>query len=199
MSALTSVIGDGSISGSPALPNRAVSVLHGTGDSGGTFTETRYPGTLTNDSSVGTTAWSNPGNAGADDGSSATCLALVDSQYLQGTNFGFSIPGGATINGIELELERRSQSSLLTVADMSIVLRKSDGTYAAENKATPGNWPTTFAIASYGSSSDLWGETWTASDINDIDFGAAVQHQQTQEAGGGGLIDFMRVSVTYTI
>ena len=62
------------------------------------------------DATVGTQAWTNPGNAAVFGGSSATIStnASVTSHYLKCTNFGFSglIPAGSTIDGIELIVGR---------------------------------------------------------------------------------------------
>jgi len=51
------------------------------------------------------------------------------------------------------------------------VIVKSNGTLGTTDKATNTLISTTESYISYGSSSDLWGETWTPTDINDIDFG----------------------------
>lgn len=67
-------------------------------------------GTGADDASVGTITWSNPGNITASDNTYATnltgCITSV-SHYLKATNFGFSVPAGATITGITVEIERK--------------------------------------------------------------------------------------------
>lgn len=102
-------------------------------------------GVGTNDSAVGSVAWSNPSNITADDGS-----------FAESANGAFD--GGADIQ------------------DYVISLILADGTISSTNKSTGAYWPTgSFAYSTYGSSSDLWGETWTAEDINDANFGVVVQ------------------------
>jgi hypothetical protein len=60
-----------------------------------------YPSTIISDGSVGTIAWTNPGNAGADDSVYAEATAwsesTVHSHYLKCTNFGFNIPSLADV------------------------------------------------------------------------------------------------------
>jgi hypothetical protein len=63
-----------------------------------------------------------------------------------------------------------------TVVDNAIKIVKSDGSIGSTNKAdTETRWgigvDTTIY---YGDSTDLWGETWSASDINDSDFGVVI-------------------------
>ena len=61
-----------------------------------------------------------------------------------------------------------------TATDYQIKIVKS-GTIGTTNKAdTVTTWPSTLTYVSYGSSADLWGETWTSSDINNSNFGIAV-------------------------
>jgi hypothetical protein len=100
------------------------------------------PGTMADDATYGTIAWSNPNNAMAADGLFATAL-------IQNTIIDY----GALYNFVRIV--------------------KSDGTYGSQNKTTFASFPSpTATYDSYGSSGDLWGETWTPADINDTDFGA---------------------------
>lgn len=70
---------------------------------------TDSPGTIVSDSNVSTAAWTNPGNTAASDNGYTAGFSLgsnIATQYLKATNFGFSIPDGATIDGIEAKVER---------------------------------------------------------------------------------------------
>ena len=67
------------------------------------------PGTMADDSTIGTITWSNPDNAKASDDSRSIAnhvSAASTSHYLKATNFGFSIPAGSTIDGIVVRVER---------------------------------------------------------------------------------------------
>lgn len=60
------------------------------------------------------------------------------------------------------------------VVDNIVSIVKSDGSIGTTNKATITPWTTTDVIATYGGINDLWGETWTASAINNANFGAVL-------------------------
>jgi hypothetical protein len=68
------------------------------------------------------------------------------------------------------------------------------GTIGSTDKASGSAWPGSDAYETYGSSSDLWGETWTDSDINDSGFGMAIAASGTCEAR----IDHIEITVHYT-
>jgi hypothetical protein len=150
---------------------------------------------MADDATVGTKTWTNPNNAKINDGvRTSVSLGAVGatSDYLKATNFGFSIPDGATIDGILVEIEDRTTSAGL---ENEIKIVKADGSIGAINKSTGVLLPTgTEAYVSYGSSSDLWGETWTPADINDADFGAVFSF-----IGIGTIyVDHIRITVYYT-
>lgn len=160
------------------------------------------PGTGANDASVGTVAWTNPGNILASDNSNATASANtgVTTNYLKATNFGFSIPTGATIDGIVVEFERKSNNTG-TGRDGEVKLVKG-GTIGGDNKATATNWAfITDRYDSYGANNDLWGLTWTADDINSSGFGAVLAASPLNGAQGLAAsltVDHIRITVYYT-
>jgi hypothetical protein len=155
------------------------------------------PGTIVNDSSVGTQAWSNPSNAGASDNSYATSSIHWDffpsTNYLKATNFGFSIPLSSTINGILVEVEKKTNTD---AEDVEVKIIKG-GNIGSTDKSISGDWPQTESYVSYGSSSDLWGETWDASDINDSTFGFVISAGNSANTADVN-IDHIRITVYYT-
>lgn len=60
------------------------------------------------------------------------------------------------------------------VVDDEIKIVKSDGSIGTTNKSAGASWPTSDAYSTYGGPSDLWGETWTAEDINNANFGCVL-------------------------
>jgi prepilin-type N-terminal cleavage/methylation domain-containing protein len=77
--------------------------------------------------------------------------------------------------------------------DINII--KADGSIGTTNKASFTNWRTTPepdymgddwatvanpGYTTYGGEGDLWGENWTAADINDVDFGVAIRLKKVQ-------------------
>jgi hypothetical protein len=159
------------------------------------------PGTGANDTGYGTIAWVNPGNVVSSNDARATAAmssVLTPTNYLKATNFGFTIPSGATINGIIVEIEK-SATAANRIVDDRVRIVKADGTVGTTDKASATNWTGTDTYATYGSSSDLWGESWTDADINDADFGAVIAARWV--SGGAtetGRVDHVRITVHYT-
>ncbi|MFA5932253.1 MAG: dockerin type I domain-containing protein [Candidatus Paceibacterota bacterium] len=155
----------------------------------------------TDDSSVGTISWSNPGNIISSNNSNATA-SLNDNQishYLKATNFGFAIPSGATINGITVEVEKKSASAS-RIKDYRVRIIKG-GTISVTDKSNANWWGTSDAYTTYGSISDLWGETWTPSDINNTNFGLALSAYKNTTQGNAitASVDHIRITINYTI
>lgn len=156
------------------------------------------PGTAADDATVGTLAWSNPDNIKVSDNvyaSASTSTVPFTTHYLKATNFGFSIPAGATINGILVEIERKMSGPSVSVIDSEIKIVKSDGSIGSTNKSTGATWQTVESYSSFGGSSDLWGETWTSSDINSSNFGAVLSATVNLRTAN---VDHIRITITYT-
>lgn len=105
------------------------------------------PGTTTDDSSIGTFAWANPGNAQVSDNVYSVLTAIGATSFYAGPNGTGVVDGpvklvkGGTISGSDL-----SASTNLSTSDTYI---------------------------SYGGPNSLWGLSWTPSEINNSNFGAA--------------------------
>ncbi len=148
------------------------------------------------------TTWSNPGRITADDASYATCALRGSgtSRYLEGTNYGFAIPAGATINGIQVSIMRMGNSVTGGgIQDSGLYLIRGGTPQTATNRADTTIWPTSMTAASYGGSSDLWGASWTAADINATNFGVALIARNTATFNRTASVDYMQITVTYTI
>lgn len=166
------------------------------------------PGTAADDSTVGSLTWVNPNNSKISDNIYSTVNSTggstITTHYLKTTNYGFSVPIGATINGITVLIERKGTTNGGAgnfVKDSAVRIVKSDGSIGTTNKAdTTTQWPLTDTNASYGNSSDLWGESWTPSDINNANFGvvlsAALTPPDTTQTAS---IDYMSITITYTL
>lgn len=159
-----------------------------------------YPGTCANDSSYSPSSnpWIGPGNATTDNGSITYNGLLSDSysDYLKSTNYGFSIPTGVTIDGIVVEFNRWSPTGY-QVYDNRIRIVKG-GVVGSTDKSGGALWSnmTDGSYFSYGGASDLWGESWSASDINSSDFGCVIS---TATRGfAAAYLDTSRITVYYT-
>lgn len=153
-----------------------------------------YTATGTNDSSVGSTAWTNPTYIDApSDYAFVSLTGYTTSQYLKGTNCGFTIPSGATIDGIVVKFRLACFSGS---ADISYVRINVGGTIVGNNLAS-GSVPGTFSDVTFGSSTELWGLTPTYSQINASNFGVNL----AVSAGASGATvycDYMQLTVYYT-
>ncbi|MDO8743221.1 MAG: hypothetical protein Q7J30_01510 [Candidatus Azambacteria bacterium] len=156
---------------------------------------TKSPGTMADDATKGTVAWTNPNNAKASDNAYATVtLNAQTSHYLKATNFGFSIPTGSIIDGIVVESEVRANVGTGQYGILDYIRIVKGGTIGSVNKTSE-----VYDYDSYestGSSVDQWGETWTAEDINGSGFGMAISN----DSGGSYVtyLDHIRITVYYS-
>ncbi len=158
-------------------------------------------GDCVEDASAGTAVWTSPGNAFSDNSTyAAVSVDGTSSRYIKCTNYGFSIPTGVTIAGIVVTLERRSDSTGNGGSSDAAVRIVKGGTIGATDKSTATTYTTSDVKEDHGSSSDLWGETLTASDVNASNFGAAIRVQKASAAGAAHNIsvDVVQITVHYT-
>jgi hypothetical protein len=159
------------------LPDEQLVVLSSPGTSQGADSQSaKTPGTMADDSTTGSIAWSNVNNAKTSDNTYATAEpgTTQATHYLKASKFAFALPEGATVVGIIASVERKVSTLAGGIIDYKVNIVKG-GTIKAENKAgAGGNWQLTDTIATYGAADDLWGETWTVADINEEGFGVAL-------------------------
>lgn len=152
--------------------------------------------TFADDATVGTISLANPTNAAGSDNSYVTWVLLLGQlgHYLKATAFGFAIPIDATIDGITVEVEK-STTVGTSITDQSVKLVKT-GVISGTEKASASQWGTSDAYATYGSSTDLWGLTWTPTDVNLSTFGVAIA--PTCGLAATAQVDHIRISIAYT-
>ena len=174
------------------------------GSSGGATSSEGWndPVSVVNDSSYGSWAWSSTSKATSSDDKKATVtLGPYDvSNYLKATDFNFSIPDGSTITGISVEVERSATSTfqIAQIADIRVRIVKT-GSIGSTNKAKAGTWGESDFYQSYGGEGDLWGESWTPSDINSSNTGMVIAVDNDTGTGGGiARVDHIRMTVYYT-
>jgi len=155
----------------------------------------KSPGTMASDPSVGTVNWNNPDEAKTSDNTYSSFRGLGESYYLKATNFGFAIPAGATIDGIEVHIERFATAAD-SVEDLLVKIVKADGNYGAENKALGGWWSIVESYFAYGGVADLWSEVWTPANINHVNFGVGLQASAANLIFGR--VDHIKIKVYYT-
>lgn len=136
-------------------------------------------------------------------GSAYASLSLfsASSKYIVASNFGFSIPSGATVSGILVEIMRceRSGSGVVT-KDEAVYLTNSSYEDLGNNKADTANnynTPGSSTYKQYGGQSDSWGYSFTPSIVNSSGFGVKIKaksHSLTSEPG----IIHVRMTVYYS-
>ena len=165
---------------------------------------TASPTTGVNDALSGTVAWEPTGNPltniYADDG----LFARVDltsnqvSNWGKAMGFGFAIPSGATIKGIQVL--RYGGVAVAT----SVRLVKA-GTIQTADAPTIGwqnpSWHDAYgnSLYTWGGATDLWNTTWSASDVNNAQFGCALQYTCPPSTSISPIIDWIQVAVWYTL
>lgn len=180
---------------------------------GGEETDTGFviAGAGANDSGIGTEAWAFEGNITADDapgsGSTAGCATVSDvsgpqSWYLVSSEHGFSIPAGATIQGIVARVDAFAFDAFPTNITHVYLVKGGTVQTGGDNKAGPTLLPDgTAANYDFGGSTDLWDNTWTADDVNADGFGVAISVLGVDGAAGEGTIarvDAMWVDIYYS-
>ena len=83
-------------------------------------------------------------------------------------NYGFSIPTGATIDGIEMNIVARADS---TTGSPKICVQLSwDGGSTWTSAKSTNNLTTSSEVYSLGGSADTWGRTWSDANFSDANF-----------------------------
>ena len=128
--------------------------------------------------------------------------------YLVCKNLDTNIPTGASIEGIQIYIDRYNSftgDGTVTINDDAIYLTKNGTDTVGNNKSTGATWASldTDTYDSYGGVSDLWGATWTASEINDDNFGVMISPNLAYDSGSGengsdAKIDHVYVEITFT-
>ena len=137
-----------------------------------------------------------------------TSLSPADeTNYLVCKNLDSNIPNDATIEGIRIYIDRYNSftgDGTVTIKDDAIYLTKNGTDTVGNNKSIGATWPSsdTDTYVSYGGVSDLWGTSWTASEINDDNFGVMIGPTiefdgTTGETGSSANIDHVYVEITY--
>jgi hypothetical protein len=158
-----------------------------------------FAGTGANYDDGDPTAWSGPTNIQGDTTSTAATSSPANNtntQVLRASNFGFSIPTGATITGVIVEWEKSCSGANSRIVD-NVVRLLVAGTEAGSDKAGVG-WTTTKAFASYGASNDLWGNSLTPTIVNASGFGASMKARRSSGAATTASVFRCRVTVHYT-
>lgn len=150
------------------------------------YTDWKYPGTGAS-VSPGSPAWSDPAHITEDATYAEASGTITSTEWLRGTNFGFTttdVPTGATIVGVEVRIRRYAQYEDRAYDD-SLRLLDADGAVTGDDKAdTVNSWPlaTGDTVKTYGASDDDWNAGLTDTDIRDTSFGVQLKATTTSES-----------------
>jgi hypothetical protein len=104
-------------------------------------------------------------NSGTGTGTSCTSTGKDRHRFF---NYGFAIPSGSSIAGIEVRLDARAESTS-GAPKICVQLSWDGGTTWTAAKAT-GTLGTSLGAFTLGSASDTWGRTWSAANFTDTSF-----------------------------
>jgi hypothetical protein len=151
--------------------------------------------------------WNNYNNIMAPDGQNAEvtlnyfpfCFQSMCyySRYLMAQNFGFTIPAGASVDGVVAEVICRS--ALGGINDTIVKLLSAN--QPAGNNNSPGNlpWTTLTTVITYGDTNNLWGLSLTPDSVNDSAFGIAIMVRNSSASPDTALVDNVRLTVYYSL
>lgn len=150
--------------------------------------------------------WINPTNAEVQDNIDATQTVSIpsvagDYDILKCTTYGFNIPNGSIIKGIEVQARAKKviTAGSPTIFFLLLELYKA-GTIGGSNLAANTAVTTSYVFYSFGGPTNLWGRTWTSDDINNSGFGNGITAGISGGIKGqsGTLnIDVVEMRVTY--
>ena len=133
--------------------------------------------------------WNNPTNAFASDDaySSEDTQGEMQDWY----NFNFSVPNGATIDGIQVNIEA---TTIINVGAGIAISWNGGIDYTSEKSSI---WSTPEENITFGGPSDLWGETWSSDDFKDSNFRIRLR-RSSQNPGIFLNLDYIEIKVYFT-
>lgn len=145
---------------------------------------------------------------GTDPDTGAPLGETYGTNYLNFTNFGFSVPGTATVIGVVVTVRRSATVNVSfpgtgDAVDENVLLIKA-GARSGSDYASPDLWPGSYADKVYGGPADMWGNTLTPANVNAATFGVSLRAYITNylantETKVDVSIDAVGITVYYTL
>ncbi|WPB80056.1 hypothetical protein KYC5002_13030 [Archangium violaceum] len=159
-------------------------------------TAAQFAGTVAN--VAGSVAWTRPELAGTLDGMAASAGPLLPgerTQRLVMSGFGFELPPGGVVQGIELELVGWSSAGAGVHLER-VVLDSPLG--PVERTGMPEVWGTEPRTLRLGGSADTWEQSWRPEDISSPEFKVVVTVRHDGPGGADTVhVDGVRLTVHY--
>lgn len=105
----------------------------------------------------------------------------------------FSIPSGATIDGIVVEIEAKCSATTVSFNECTLMKAGSD----TGGDLASGSLATSDAYYTFGGSTNLWYDTWTQAEINNTGHGVSFRWY-SPSSGRVVSVDHARETVYYT-
>ena len=113
--------------------------------------------------------WTNPTSAYSSNDVYATATGI--DQYQDYYNFGFSIPSGATIDGIEISVEAYCEDTEEASQRLGVELSWNGGSsYTSTSNTITWSWEEGEYSNVLGGSSDTWGRSWSDTEFSNTNF-----------------------------
>lgn len=145
-------------------------------------------------STSGYATWYNVDNIKTDNDTAAT-IGTNAENYLEATNFSFSIPSDATIQGVEVGVELKADE---TDNNYCTIAKLISGGNRVGNNLSEGEsyyFPTSYTLKKYGNSTEMWGLSLTPSDVNAEDFGFSFS---VSSYFSTSYVDYISMTIYYT-
>ena len=151
--------------------------------------------------------WTNSNNANAQDNNytdanlepylSCFQTTCYRSRYLYCSDFNFTIPLNATIQGIKVKT--RGKCDTQTAGLDSTIKLAINSLPVGINKASILFWPTNNFNSTYGDNVDLWNYNWSPANINDSTFGVFIKVFNASATNIRMSIDHVTITVYYQL
>jgi len=151
----------------------------------------------------GASGWTDPTNIYTDNSAFtyASVAASGYTSYFYCKGYGFSIPSGATILGIQVRLSAKKLGSSQASANIrfnNVYLLDTAGAIAGSFK-TSGYFTTTDSWFYLGAVDDLWGNALTPAWVNDADFGLTFRCYNGGTKSAFAHVDSAQIGITYEL
>lgn len=130
---------------------------------------------------------------GFDTSSLLTYPDATQSRGLGLAGFGFSIPAGTKIDGIQVSAAKGGLYGPIVDTTARLLIAGAPG---AADRSNPDPWPENATVV-YGGTTDLWGESLSAEDVNDSSFGFLIGAEYTSFVFGRPIVYDVSITVSY--
>ncbi len=149
---------------------------------------------------VGDQSWQSTDNSFFSDGRfmEITLDSMSQSDAVLLSDFKFQIPDGATIQGIEVEIDGFASGNGIADVLLSLSVGNNESINLGGSPLFGQEWQTEQSTWSYGSSFYLWDLQWTPEMLNAEDFSVNLQVANISDTTIEAFVDRLSVKVSYT-